>query len=116
MSPFCNTHSISGVVLRFYDNPIPCRDMSHKRNTPRWFHVRPSVGLGETLARCRRQSGITQAELAARLGVDRTTVVRTEASDVAALKRVVAAFSVLGYELVAVPKGADVVVSPRGEQ
>jgi len=116
VSPFCNTRSVSHLVLRFCNKSIQYRDMSHKRNTPRWFRVMPSVGLGETLARCRRESEITQAELAARLGVDRTTVVRTEASDVAALKRVVAAFSVLGYELVALPKGADVVVSPRGER
>ncbi|MGF1666208.1 MAG: helix-turn-helix domain-containing protein [Acidimicrobiia bacterium] len=89
--------------------------MSQKRNTGRWFRVLPTAGLGPVLARCRHQRGLTQAELADRLGVDRTTILRTEASDVAALRRVVAAFSILGYELIAVPKGADVVIASRGE-
>lgn len=84
--------------------------MSQERNTQPWFRIPPGAGIGATLARVRQSVRMTQAELAARLDVDRTTIVRMEKTDVAALDRIVKSFAVFGYELVAVPKGATITI------
>jgi transcriptional regulator with XRE-family HTH domain len=76
-----------------------------------WFRIRGAEGLGAALATARRQKPLTQRELAEHLGVERTTVLNMEAGRTPALARVVRAFSILGYDLIAVPRGAKVVVT-----
>jgi HTH-type transcriptional regulator / antitoxin HipB len=78
-----------------------------------WFRARGVEGLGAALAAVRRDGGVTQAQLAERIGAERTTVIGMEAGKNPALARLVRAFSVLGYDLVAVPRTAEVSVRER---
>jgi transcriptional regulator with XRE-family HTH domain len=76
-----------------------------------WYWLRSSDGGGRALAGVRRAAGLTQAELADRLGVDRTTVITMEAGRNPAIKRFTGAFGQFGYDLIAVPRGAQVSVT-----
>jgi DNA-binding XRE family transcriptional regulator len=78
-----------------------------------WYRVRGVEGLGAALAAVRRESGVTQVELAGRIGAERTTVIGMEAGRNPALARLVRAFSLLGYDLVAVPRTATVSVQEQ---
>lgn len=53
---------------------------------------------------------MTQVQLAARVGIERTTLLNLEAGRNAAVNRVIGIFGILGYDLVAVPRGARVSV------
>lgn len=75
-----------------------------------WFWLRGNSG-GTALAGIRRNAGLTQAELAQQLGIDRTTVLNMEAGRNPAISRFVQAFHVFGYDLIAVPRTARVTVS-----
>ncbi|QSB15405.1 helix-turn-helix domain-containing protein [Natronosporangium hydrolyticum] len=75
-----------------------------------WRRARDARGLGQHIATLRRERRMTQAELAQWLGVDRTTVVRLEAGNLRAVKRLTEALSVLGADLVVVPREAQVTV------
>lgn len=77
-----------------------------------WGKVRSSGELGQWVAQGRQGQGLTQAELADWLGVDRTTVVRLEAGTVSQIARVFDALGVLGLDLVVVPRGTSVHVEP----
>ncbi len=77
-----------------------------------WRRVHDAHGLGRALAGLRRDSGMSQAELAEWLGVDRTTVVRMESGSLGALERLTAALAVVGADLVVVPRQAGVTVTP----
>ena len=76
-----------------------------------WSRVHDAGGLGRALAGCRRDIGMSQAELAEWIDVDRTTVVRMESGSLGALERLTAALAVVGAELVVVPRQADVKVT-----
>lgn len=78
-----------------------------------WFRLRGTAGAGNALAGARHASGLTQAELAARIGADRTTVLTLEAGRSAAVNRFLKAFGWLGYDLIAVPRDAAVLVETR---
>lgn len=80
-----------------------------------WFRIRGAAGFSRALAEARKDGGVTQEEMAARLGVSRLTVARLEGRPNTIVARVVRAFSVLGYDLVAVPRGATITVdtAPR---
>ena len=78
-----------------------------------WYRVRGAEGGGAALAAARRDGGVTQAQLAERIGAERTTVLGMEAGRNPALARLVRAFSLLGYDLVAVPRTAEVSVRER---
>jgi len=80
-----------------------------------WFWLRGDTGAGRALAGARHAAGVTQAELAARLGVDRTTVVNLEAGRNGAVSRLIRAFNRLGYDLIAVPRTARVTVDLRAQ-
>jgi transcriptional regulator with XRE-family HTH domain len=67
------------------------------------------------LAGVRHAAGLTQADIARRLGMDRTTVIDIEAGRNAAVNRFVALFNWMGYDLVAVPRGARVTVEAGDE-
>lgn len=75
-----------------------------------WYRIRGAAGLGSALAASRKAQGLTQRQFAARLAVDRTTLVRMEQGTNPTLERLVTAFSLLGYDLIAVPRRARVVV------
>jgi transcriptional regulator with XRE-family HTH domain len=67
------------------------------------------------LAGVRRTAGLTQAEIARTLGMDRTTVIDMEAGRNTAVNRFVGLFNRMGYDLIAVPRGAHVTVEAGGE-
>jgi transcriptional regulator with XRE-family HTH domain len=76
-----------------------------------WIRVNGSRNLGEALEQVRRETGLTQAELAERLDVTRTTVIDMEKGRPAAMRRLVDGLSILGYDLVIVPRGVRVEVA-----
>jgi transcriptional regulator with XRE-family HTH domain len=80
-----------------------------------WFWLRGDQGAGRALAGVRRAAGLTQAEIAGRLGMDRTTVIDIEAGRNTAVNRFVGLFNRMGYDLIAVPRGARVTVDAGGE-
>ena len=59
---------------------------------------------------------MTQGDLAAWLGVDRTTVLRMEAGRVSQIDRLFDVLGVLGLDLVVVPRTARVIVEPTPDQ
>jgi hypothetical protein len=81
----------------------------HQAASP-WFWLRGDEGAGRALAGVRHAVGLTQAEIASRLGMDRTTVVNIEAGRNTAVNRFVGLFNRMGYDLIAVPRGARVTV------
>jgi transcriptional regulator with XRE-family HTH domain len=83
--------------------------MRQKTSTePTWRRVRGSGGLGAALADARKARGLTQAQVAKALGVNRMTEVRMEAGENQTLERITKAFSLLGFDLVVVPRTARV--------
>ena len=84
--------------------------MSQHQAADPWFWLRGDEGPGRALAGVRRSVGLTQAEIARRLGMDRTTVINIEAGRNTAVNRFVGLFNRMGYDLIAVPRGARVTV------
>lgn len=76
--------------------------------------MRGSGGIGNALAAIRKAKGMTQDDLARALGVDRMTTARMEAGKNRTLDRITKAFSLLGYDLVAVPRGSRIDVREDG--
>lgn len=83
--------------------------IEQSRNRP-WFRIRGASGLAHALIEARKNAGLSQDELAERLDVNRLTVVRLEGRPNTIVSRLVLAFSILGYDLVAVPRDATVTV------
>ncbi len=79
-----------------------------------WLRPRGRDALAQALAASRQAAGLTQEELARRLHVNRTTVIDMEAGRNQALSRAADAFSLLGYDLIVVPRSAKVVVTEAG--
>jgi hypothetical protein len=83
----------------------------NQHEAPRpWFWLRGNAGAGRALAGVRRDAGLTQAQLAELAGMDRTTLLNMEAGRNLAVTRFVEIFGRLGYDLIAVPRGAQVTV------
>jgi transcriptional regulator with XRE-family HTH domain len=80
-----------------------------------WFWLRGDGGTGRALAGVRHTAGLTQAQIARTLGMDRTTVIDIEAGRNAAVNRFVGLFNRMGYDLIAVPRGASVTVEAGSE-
>jgi DNA-binding XRE family transcriptional regulator len=76
-----------------------------------WLRPRGRDALTQALSACRKSAGLTQEQLAHRLHVNRTTVIDMEAGRNQAVARAVEALSVLGYDLVVVPRNASVTVT-----
>lgn len=76
-----------------------------------WLRPRGRDALAKAVSTCRQAAGLTQEQLAQRLGVHRTTVIDMEAGRNQALARVADALSLLGYDLVVVPRGAHFTVA-----
>jgi transcriptional regulator with XRE-family HTH domain len=89
--------------------------VSQHQDARPWFWLRGDGGAGRALAGVRHAAGITQAEIASRLGMDRTTVIDIEAGRNAAVNRFVGLFNRMGYDLIAVPRGVRVTVEADGE-
>ena len=75
-----------------------------------WQLARGAEGLGRALRDLRQQRGWTQEALAGWLGVDRSTVVRMEAGRQPALARFAEALSLLGADVLVVPRGTRLTV------
>jgi transcriptional regulator with XRE-family HTH domain len=80
-----------------------------------WFWLRGPDGAARALAAVRHQAGLTQAQAAAQLTMDRTTVLNMEAGRNPAVSRFVSLFNWMGYDLIAVPREARVIVEPRAD-
>lgn len=65
-------------------------------------------GAGRTLAEVRRTAGLTQEQAAAKVRIDRTTLLRMEAGRNPAVACFVRLFKLMGYDLIAVPRGSRV--------
>jgi HTH-type transcriptional regulator/antitoxin HipB len=81
-----------------------------------WFWLRGESGAGLALTGVRQEAGLTQQQIADRLRMDRTTVLNMEAGRNPAVNRFVSLFSWMGYDLIAVPRGAKVSVDTRTEE
>ena len=75
-----------------------------------WMRTRGPEALARAVASCRQNAGMTQAQLARRLRINRTTLLDMEAGRNQAVARAAEALSVLGYDLVVVPRSAKVTV------
>lgn len=78
-----------------------------------WFRIRNSAGLEQALVGARAKCNLTQADIAEKLHIDRTTVIRMENGSNKNMARFVNAFSVAGYDLIAVPRNAVVTVETQ---
>jgi transcriptional regulator with XRE-family HTH domain len=78
-----------------------------------WFWLRGTDGAARALAAVRHQAGLTQAQAARQLKMDRTTALNMEAGRNPAVSRFVSLFNWMGYDLIAVPRGARVIVELR---
>jgi transcriptional regulator with XRE-family HTH domain len=81
-----------------------------------WFWLSGEGGAGRALAGVRHAAGLTQAQAAARLRMDRTTLLNMEAGRNPAVSRFVGLFNRMGYDLIAVPHGARVSVDARPDE
>jgi DNA-binding XRE family transcriptional regulator len=77
-----------------------------------WFRIRNKESLQQALMGVRAHAHFTQAELAERLHVDRSTVIRMENDTSKNMERLIEAFSIAGFDLIAVPRQSDVTISP----
>jgi transcriptional regulator with XRE-family HTH domain len=89
--------------------------MSQHEEAKPWFWLRGADGAARALAAVRHQSGLTQAQIAEQVQMDRTTVLNMEAGRNPAVSRFVSLFNWMGYDLIAVPRGARVTVGPRAD-
>ena len=75
---------------------------------PRWRRAHGSSDLGAAVAELRRAHGMSQTDLAEWIGASRGALVRLEAGSSSQLVRLMDALSVLGADLVVVPRTATV--------
>lgn len=80
-----------------------------------WFWLRGADGAGRALTAVRHHAELTQAQIARQLRMDRTTVLNMEAGRNPAVNRFISLFNWMGYDLVAVPRGATVTVDSRAD-
>lgn len=86
-------------------------DLNMTQKLP-WGWTRTSPDLGLLIRTARKSRGLSQDTLATELGVTRMTVSRLERGESVAIDTAIAALSLCGMTLIAVPKGADVRVVP----
>ncbi len=87
--------------------------VSRHEDPKSWFWLRGADGAARALAAVRHQAGLTQAQIARQLKMDRTTVLNMEAGRNPAVNRFIGLFNWMGYDLIAVPRGARVIVDTR---
>lgn len=76
-----------------------------------WTNSYTLEQLGEAIASVRKEKGLTQAELAERVGVSHTTLSNLEQGKSVATSTMLRALQLLGMRLVVVPKTARVTVN-----
>jgi HTH-type transcriptional regulator / antitoxin HipB len=70
-----------------------------------WYRARTLDSLGSALADLRDLRGLTQTDLAEKVGTSRPTISRIERGEAASDETILKAMAAMGYELVAVPRG-----------
>lgn len=78
-----------------------------------WYRARSARDTGRAIRDIRKAHGLTQQDLADQSTISRSTVQRMERSGDVALAAAIAALGELGYEMVLVPRGSSVEVTPK---
>jgi HTH-type transcriptional regulator/antitoxin HipB len=81
------------------------------KHQARWAY--DPAELGEAIRRVRRERGLTQAELADRLGVGRMTISRLESGDSVSVETALRALAECGYAMAIAPKFSRLRVNPE---
>ncbi|WP_200954738.1 helix-turn-helix domain-containing protein [Arthrobacter sp. Soil782] len=79
------------------------RYMEHPDTTP-FFRAVDAASLGRSISEARKEAGMTQRELAARLGVGRGTVVRLENGEAVSVVVAMHAIRIIGRDVALVPR------------
>ncbi|MFC0645009.1 helix-turn-helix domain-containing protein [Cellulomonas phragmiteti] len=77
----------------------------------RWYRARSLPALGDAVRGAREVRGLTQDQLADMIGSSRPTLSRLERGQAVSAGTVLDALARCGYEVVVVPRGAQVSVS-----
>jgi Helix-turn-helix domain len=112
----CSQHG--HAAIRYWIQATSCFliydiGVSRHEDPKSWFWLRGADGAARALAAVRHQTGLTQAQIAGQLDMDRTTVLNMEAGRNPAVNRFISLFNWMGYDLIAVPRGARVIVDTR---
>jgi DNA-binding XRE family transcriptional regulator len=75
-----------------------------------WRRVHTAEELGAAIVALRKERGMSQEELAAWVGVNRTTLIRMEAGRVPQLVRLMTALATLGADVVVLDRTAEATV------
>lgn len=78
----------------------------------RFYRARSTEALGHVLQAVRVAAGHTQTDLARAIGSSRPTLSRMENGNPATTSTVLDALTACGYELVVVPRGSHISVTP----
>ena len=84
------------------------------KHVVRWAY--DARDLGRVIRRARVERGLTQAELAERLGVNRMTVSRLEAGEAVSMETALRALSESGYAVAVAPKFSTLHLVDAGEE
>lgn len=76
-----------------------------------FYRTRSVQGLGQAVASLRADRGMTQAELGATIDSSRPTISRLENGADVSMSTVVESLTALGYEIVLVPRGAQIALT-----
>lgn len=77
-----------------------------------FYRTRSVLGLGQAVATLRANHGMTQADLSDAIDSSRPTISRLENGADVGVSAVVGSVTALGYEIILVPRGAEIAVSP----
>lgn len=77
--------------------------MEQTESTP-FFRAVDAASLGRSIREARKESGMTQQELAARLGIGRGTVVRLENGEAVSVVVAMKAIRIVGRDVALVPR------------
>lgn len=78
-----------------------------------WYRARSPRDLGGALRSARASRSMTQAQFADLAALSRSTVQRLEHGSDVAISAVLIAVNELGYEVILVPQGSRIEISPR---
>ncbi|WP_187264870.1 helix-turn-helix domain-containing protein [Homoserinibacter sp. GY 40078] len=74
---------------------------------PRWYRARAPKDLGRAIKSIRRAATVTQFQLADETTISRSTIQRLEQGADVSLATAITVLGELGYELIVVPRGAE---------
>lgn len=77
--------------------------MEHSDTTP-FFRAVDAASLGRSISEARKEAGMTQQELATRLGIGRGTVVRLENGEAVSVVVAMQAIRIVGRDVALVPR------------